>query len=228
MDDASGGVQGAETETGTHQGWMAVMPKKKFPIGVLTKFLNAELQKQSLPTDRKLVDIVSSLGWGEVDKAQAWRIVASKYLAANPGKSFSGGSVCVDLPSDGSESAKTKAKVTKAKRSKTATPTPSRSFYWSDEWRKLRYQVIRENDSKCMACGRSPKLHSVIMHVDHIKPISKFPELKLEKSNLQILCDDCNLGKGNTDSIDWRPDNHVFKFKDAVIDVLNERDPPQE
>lgn len=42
------------------------------------------------------------------------------------------------------------------------------------------------------------------MHVDHIKPRSKYPELELEFTNLQILCADCNLGKRNHDSIDWR------------------------
>lgn len=25
-----------------------------------------------------------------------------------------------------------------------------------------------------------------------------------EKDNLQVLCEDCNIGKSNTDSIDWR------------------------
>jgi hypothetical protein len=35
------------------------------------------------------------------------------------------------------------------------------------------------------------------LHVDHIKPVSKYPELKLEFDNLQILCENCNLGKSN-------------------------------
>lgn len=43
------------------------------------------------------------------------------------------------------------------------------------------------------------------LHVDHIKPISRAPDLALNINNLQILCKDCNLGKGNRDKKDWRP-----------------------
>jgi 5-methylcytosine-specific restriction endonuclease McrA len=54
-------------------------------------------------------------------------------------------------------------------------------------------------------CGTAPTPGKPL-HVDHIKPRSKYPELEYEISNLQILCDDCNLGKGNRDEIDWRRD----------------------
>lgn len=73
-------------------------------------------------------------------------------------------------------------------------------FYDSRAWRDLRYRVIREQGRKCAACGRTDGE----LHVDHIKPRSKFPELELVQSNLQVLCRACNLGKGNTDEIDWR------------------------
>lgn len=42
------------------------------------------------------------------------------------------------------------------------------------------------------------------MHVDHIKPVCTHPELCLDPENLQVLCDDCNLGKGSSDCTDWR------------------------
>ena len=77
-------------------------------------------------------------------------------------------------------------------------------FYWSDEWRALRYQVLKEHGGCCMLCGRTAR-HGVTIHVDHIKPRSKYPQLELERSNLQVLCDDCNLGKSNHDEVDWRP-----------------------
>ena len=51
-----------------------------------------------------------------------------------------------------------------------------------------------------MVCKRS----DVPIHVDHIKPRSTHPELALDPNNLQVMCDDCNLGKSNTDQIDWR------------------------
>jgi hypothetical protein len=42
------------------------------------------------------------------------------------------------------------------------------------------------------------------MHVDHIKPRSKYPDLELSRQNLQVLCEDCNLGKSNKYEDDWR------------------------
>jgi len=73
-------------------------------------------------------------------------------------------------------------------------------FYDSSEWRRLRYKVIRKYEGRCMACKRDDQP----LHVDHIKPRSKYPELMLVESNLQILCEDCNLGKSNIDETDWR------------------------
>jgi hypothetical protein len=79
----------------------------------------------------------------------------------------------------------------------------TKEFYSSDEWRRLRYIVLREQGGRCQCCGRSAK-DGVILHVDHIIPLSKDWSKRLEKDNLQVLCEDCNLGKSNTDSIDWR------------------------
>ena len=42
------------------------------------------------------------------------------------------------------------------------------------------------------------------MNVDHIKPRKLFPNLALDSSNLQVLCEVCNHGKGNWDMTDWR------------------------
>jgi 5-methylcytosine-specific restriction endonuclease McrA len=75
------------------------------------------------------------------------------------------------------------------------------SFYDTKEWQELRYKALRLYGRVCMCCGRA----SGEMHVDHIKPRSKYPELELIFDNLQILCRDCNMGKSNTDEIDWRP-----------------------
>lgn len=79
-------------------------------------------------------------------------------------------------------------------------------FYSCEEWRKLRYRVLRKYSAKCMCCGRSPKEHGIVIHVDHILPRSKFPKLELSFDNLQLLCADCNIGKSNLDATDWRPD----------------------
>ena len=78
-----------------------------------------------------------------------------------------------------------------------------KKFFMSDAWRTLRYEAFKRYGRQCLVCGRG-RSHGVVLHVDHIKPRSKFPELALEITNLQILCEDCNLGKSNTDQTDWR------------------------
>ena len=70
-------------------------------------------------------------------------------------------------------------------------------------WRKKRMEALLKYGPKCMCCGATPKTGAV-MNVDHIKPRRTHPELALEIDNLQILCGDCNHGKGNWDSTDWR------------------------
>lgn len=84
-------------------------------------------------------------------------------------------------------------------------------FYKSEEWQKLRYKILRKYKYQCMACGRKPP--NVIIHVDHIKPRSKYPELELEPDNLQLLCEDCNLGKSNLSEDDLR---HTDFLTDAA------------
>jgi 5-methylcytosine-specific restriction endonuclease McrA len=63
--------------------------------------------------------------------------------------------------------------------------------------------ALKKYGPKCMCCGTTPK-HGAVMNVDHIKSRKFYPELALELSNLQILCNDCNHGKGNWDQTDWR------------------------
>lgn len=61
---------------------------------------------------------------------------------------------------------------------------------------KLRYQVLKRDNFKCCACGASPaKDSSIELHIDHIIPWSKGGETTID--NLQTLCSNCNLGKGN-------------------------------
>lgn len=76
------------------------------------------------------------------------------------------------------------------------------NFYRSMEWRQLRYLALR-NSGGCNCCGAKAS-DGVKLHVDHIKPRSKYPELALSLDNIQVLCEDCNIGKGSWDSTDWR------------------------
>lgn len=84
-----------------------------------------------------------------------------------------------------------------------AEKNKSADFYLDGKWRVLRYEVLMDRGAKCEACGSTPK-DGFKMHVDHIKPRSKFPQLQYDKNNLQILCEPCNMGKGAWDETDWR------------------------
>lgn len=79
-------------------------------------------------------------------------------------------------------------------------------FFNSGKWQRLRYEILSESNGCCALCGRSAREHGVALEVDHIRPRSRFPNLALTKGNLQVLCFDCNRGKGNRCTTDWRAD----------------------
>lgn len=60
---------------------------------------------------------------------------------------------------------------------------------------KLRYKILKRDGFRCQICGRSAE-DGVKLHIDHIIPVSKGG--KTVESNLRVLCEDCNLGKGDT------------------------------
>ncbi len=82
-------------------------------------------------------------------------------------------------------------------------------FYLSWEWRELRMTVLKKHGARCQCCGAS-RAHvtaagsPVRICVDHIQPLSKRWDLRLDPDNLQVLCDECNQGKGAWDTTDWR------------------------
>jgi hypothetical protein len=88
----------------------------------------------------------------------------------------------------------------------------SKDFLSTYEWRKVRMLALKKYGARCQCCGATPA-SGAIMNVDHIKPRKLFPELALEVNNLQILCHECNHGKGNWDMTDWRPDQ---EYQDSI------------
>ncbi len=104
---------------------------------------------------------------------------------------------------------------------KTARPTPvlqtqsecapqnfdQKLFYASWDWKEARYSALRRYGPKCQCCGATPKNARIV--VDHIKPIRLFWKLRLDQGNLQILCEDCNMGKSYKDQTDWRGKSHA-------------------
>jgi hypothetical protein len=80
------------------------------------------------------------------------------------------------------------------------------TFYRSQRWRRARIDALEDNRGRygiltCECCLTSATSQ---WHVDHIRPRSSHPELALEPANLQVLCADCNLGKGMRYATDWR------------------------
>lgn len=77
------------------------------------------------------------------------------------------------------------------------------AFYASREWAMVRYEVLRAFGARCQCCGASAEDGRQI-HVDHIRPLRGFWHLRFEHSNLQPLCNICNVGKGSRHADDWR------------------------
>lgn len=93
--------------------------------------------------------------------------------------------------------------VARKERWKSSVDPNSDAFLVSYEWRRTRMEVLKRDGARCACCGGSP-LEGRVMNVDHIKPRKTHPHLALDPSNLQVLCDVCNHGKGNWDKTDWR------------------------
>jgi len=87
-------------------------------------------------------------------------------------------------------------------RAKRITDTWALAFYDSFEWKQLRFQVLKFRGRKCECCGADNKTAPI--HVDHIKSLRRHWHLRLEPSNLQVLCGNCNHGKGAIDETDFR------------------------
>jgi len=68
-------------------------------------------------------------------------------------------------------------------------------FYGSAEWKEARRIVFEKNLHLCNYCGSNSHLQ-----VDHIKPLRYFWDLRVDLTNLQILCSGCNREKGSKTS----------------------------
>ena len=96
------------------------------------------------------------------------------------------------------------------KRNRTPSKADKETFYSSWEWRTIRMKALKKFGASCMCCGATPGHKDmagkpVKIVVDHIKPLHKNWDLRLDEENLQILCDECNQGKGAWDTTDYRP-----------------------
>lgn len=78
-----------------------------------------------------------------------------------------------------------------------------RAFYDSWEWKRCRYAVMQDKRFACMSCGADRDDGAKIV-ADHIKPLRWYWNRRLDQENIQILCADCNMGKGSRSQADFR------------------------
>ena len=67
----------------------------------------------------------------------------------------------------------------------------------SDDGQKWRVQQYGLQNRCCAECKKPLELKD--SHIDHIKPIAKYPQLNLDLRNLQITHPSCNLSKSSKD-----------------------------
>lgn len=78
-----------------------------------------------------------------------------------------------------------------------------KAFYKSWEWARLSYETRKQRGNRCECCGATPA-HGVRIVCDHVQPLRKAWDRRLDQTNLQVLCDLCNRGKASRDATDWR------------------------
>lgn len=81
--------------------------------------------------------------------------------------------------------------------------------------KSVRFEVFKRDSFTCQYCGRSAP--DVILHVDHIQPVSKEGENDI--TNLITSCRDCNLGKSDREL----SDDAVIQKRKKQLDELQER-----
>jgi 5-methylcytosine-specific restriction endonuclease McrA len=58
---------------------------------------------------------------------------------------------------------------------------------------QLRFRVLERDGFRCRYCGRTASEPGVVLHVDHVVPVSAGGATR--EDNLRTACEECNLGK---------------------------------
>lgn len=95
---------------------------------------------------------------------------------------------------------------------------PNKKFHRKSLDDKEKCQVLKKAKYRCEICGKY-FITNDFYHFDHKIPITKNGSNKV--SNFQVLCFDCNLGKGNFENLivsaPWRADISEKRLKVAVL-----------
>lgn len=68
------------------------------------------------------------------------------------------------------------------------------SYFRKNMSLRKRFKILKKSNFTCQHCGR--KAPDIELHIDHKTPIKRGGKNKLK--NYQVLCSDCNLGKGSS------------------------------
>lgn len=63
-------------------------------------------------------------------------------------------------------------------------------FYKSDEWKELCKEIL-SNTSRCQLCNNNESK----LYCSHIESIYDNWDRRLDKTNIEVLCEDCHTGK---------------------------------
>lgn len=69
--------------------------------------------------------------------------------------------------------------------------TSAEYFYRTKTWKQFRFYAFSKKEKVCCKCNSTKDLQ-----LDHIQPRSIYPEKAFTLENVQILCKECNFGKG--------------------------------
>lgn len=85
-------------------------------------------------------------------------------------------------------------------------------------WELVRDYVLARDDHACVNpdCDNDAATDGVTLHIDHVTPLTDAGAAH-DPSNLQTLCDACNLAKGDT-THDYRPDADAGRGRNAETD----------
>jgi len=91
-------------------------------------------------------------------------------------------------------------------------------FYNSKEWKKIRNEFKKHMTQMCSVCCSEDRLV-----VDHIRPVRYYWNERLNDSNLQMLCGDCNKEKGSILgwTVKWHEKNKESLSQNRILKEEN-------
>jgi hypothetical protein len=97
------------------------------------------------------------------------------------------------------------------RRARSPSQADKKAFRSSIGWRRVRFAALAANaarnggTAKCELCGATAQSSGAPLHADHVEAVSRNWSRRLDPTNIQIMCCDCNTGKLDGPAADFRP-----------------------